>query len=108
MTLVTVNHVSLRHCRLSHPIPRSQGPRAKAGRVHGILHTRSGATVDELMGSTWANNIMAASTPDFSGLTLGSQPINSLVNYTRELLCIFEVTSFNTKYECPNWTVKWP
>ena len=51
--------------RLSQTIPWYQEPAVEAGRVQGVLRPRLGATVVELIGSTWANNIMTAATPDF-------------------------------------------
>ena len=58
MAPATVNHGNHHHGRLSHSIPPSQEPASEGGRVHGVLCLRSGATVDELMGTgpTWANN----------------------------------------------------
>ena len=45
---------------------------AEGGLVYGVLCLWSGGTVDELMGPTWANNIMTMAAYDFPGLTLGS------------------------------------
>ena len=56
----------------SHLIPPPQEPTAEGGRIHGVLRLRSGATVDALVGPTWARNIMTAATRDFTGLTLSS------------------------------------
>ena len=64
MARTTANHGNRRHGRLSHPIPLSTELTAEDGRVHGVFRLRSGATVDELMGLTWANNIVTTVTPD--------------------------------------------
>ena len=72
MALATTNYGNRCHALLSNPIPLSQDPVTEGGHVHGVLCLQSEATVDELSGPTSANNIMAAATRDFSGLTLAS------------------------------------
>ena len=106
MAPANTNHDNHRHGRLSHPIPLSQEPATGGERVHGVLRLWSGAIVDELMGPAWANNIMTMATHGFSGLTLGSSPVNSCVNSTHRIVCYFQVASVNTNDKCPNWTVK--
>ena len=68
MALATANHDNRRHGRLSHANPLSQEPAAEDGCVHSVICLKSGATVDELMGPTLANNIMTAATHNFSTL----------------------------------------
>ena len=79
MAPTTANHNNRRHGRLANHFPLSQGPVAEGEHVHGVLHLQSGATVDELMGQTWAHNAMTVATPVFSGLTLGWDQLLPLI-----------------------------